>query len=163
MKSVTVSVLTGLALPLMLLGGCGEKAVNPPTEPADPVHALEVSPEATGSSKGRMGTGPASFVGRWASDVSLCAEARGNRRAVELTPIRFEGPDRSCHIFSIEETAGGYLAELQCRPEDPAHVERVHFAVADRVLTMTWLDRGQARQTGYKCTTLTDVAPVKAE
>ena len=163
MKSVAVSVLTCLALPLVLLGGCGERAVNPPTEPADPVQALEVTPEATGSSKGRMGTGPVSFVGRWASDVSLCAAPKGDRQPVELTPIRFEGPDRSCHIFSIEETAGGYLAELQCRADDPSHVERVHLAVADKVLTMTWLERGQARQTAYKCTSLTDVAPVKAE
>lgn len=163
MNSFAIPVLPGLALVAVLLAGCGDGGkVNPPTQPARPIEAPEVAPEATGSTKVRMGTGPASFVGRWASDVSLCAEPKGPRRPIELTAIRFEGPDRSCHIFSVEETASGYLAELQCRPEDPSHLESLHLTVADKVLTMTWQDRGQARQTAYRCTTLADLSPAKA-
>lgn len=158
-----ILVLSLLLAPIAGLGGCDRhKAVNPPTEPARAIDQPDVAPEASGSSGGRIaGTGPASFVGRWASDVSWCADPRGTNRPIEITPIRFEGYENSCHIFSVDQTATGYLATLQCESQGVAKQTRAHFAVAGQTLTLTYPDQGDAQVKLLKCTTLGDVAPTK--
>lgn len=162
-------LLVPLILALPLLAGCGKhKSVNPPTEPAQAINQPDVAPPATGSSGGGVaGTGPTSFVGRWASDVSWCANPQGAHRPVEITPIRFESSAKSCHIFTVDETANGYLATLQCRaqgqPDGPVHQERVSMSVAGQGLTLTYPDQGDARIKLLKCTTLADIAPTKVE
>lgn len=153
--------------PVAFVSGCGRhEAVNPPTEPAQAIDRPDVAPEATGSSGGGVpGTGPASFVGRWSRDVAWCANPQGDRRPVEITPIRFESPDRSCHIYSVDETANGYLAVLQCDAANPARQERVLLTVAGQTqtLTLTYPDEADARVSLHKCTTLADLAPTKVE
>lgn len=165
MTQTKIVVLSLLMASAALASGCNRKPeVNPPTEPAQAIDQPDVAPEATGSSGGRIaGTGPASFVGRWASDVSTCTGPEGPRRPIEITPIRFESADRSCHIYSVDQSATGYLAVLQCHADNPMRQERVHLTVVGKMLTLTWLDKGDARVTLHKCTTLADVAPTKVE
>ena len=148
---------------LMLVSACGENAgVNPPTEPAQ---AIE-TPEAPGrsvtpsSSTAPMlpGAGPTSFVGRWTADVSWCANPVGDHRPIEITPVRFEGYENSCHIYAIDETENGYAASLQCQSEGAAHNERVHMSVSGQVLTLDYLDRPGPAVRLLKCTTLTDTS-----
>ena len=163
MTFAKLAVLPLLIGGVALAGGCGrQQAVNPPTEPAQAINQPDVGPEATGSSGVRVaGAGPVSFVGRWTSDVSQCTGPQGLHRPLEITPIRFESADKSCHIFSIDETATGYLAMLQCQADDPERLERVHMSVVGKALTLTYLDRGKASVTLLKCTTLADVSPTR--
>jgi hypothetical protein len=167
MTAVKILVLSAAAVSLLASAGCGRsKAVNPPTEPAQGINQPDVAPAATGSMGGRVsGTGPTSFVGRWASDVAFCANPQGSNRPIEITPIRLETSDRSCHIATVDETATGYLAALQCRapgqPDGAMRQERVHFAVVGQTLTLTWPDQGDAQIKLLKCTTLADVASTK--
>ncbi|MBJ7485292.1 hypothetical protein [Brevundimonas sp.] len=147
---------------IMTLAACERAEVNPPTEPAAPLRDEDrIAPKATGSSDTRPpGTGPASFVGRWAADVSWCAAPQGERRPIEITPVRFEGYENSCHIASISETANGHQAALQCQSEGAARNERVQMTVVGDILALTWLDRGDTTVKLHKCTTLGEVAQV---
>ncbi|CAN5202589.1 hypothetical protein BH09PSE1_BH09PSE1_17260 [soil metagenome] len=168
MSGLKILVLSALILPLAV-GGCGRsKALNPPTEPAQAIDQPDVAPPATGSSGGGVaGTGPISFVGRWTADVSQCANPQGTNRPIQITPIRFETSDKSCHIYSVDETANGYLAVLKCRPQGQPqgveHQERVHLSVVGQTLTLGYPDQGGAQVKLLKCTTLTDVAPTKVD
>lgn len=64
-----------VALPALLLASCDERIqVNPPTDPAPSVEAPDSpsspAPGSPGASSPLPGTGPASFVGRWAANAS---------------------------------------------------------------------------------------------
>lgn len=157
------------AFAAIALPGCGENGgVNPPTEPAQAVATPEAptgSPPPSDSMAPMLpGAGPTSFVGRWTPDVSWCAAPNGAQRPIEITPIRFEAPDASCHIYAIDETAAGYAATLQCQPpgqagsQAPIRTERIQMAVSGQVLTLHYLDRGVTGRVErlLKCTTLTD-------
>lgn len=163
MTFAKIALAALLICPIALVAGCERhQAVNPPTEPAEAINQPDVAPKATGSSGGGVaGTGPTSFVGRWTSDVSWCTGPQGARRPIEITPIRFEAPDKSCHIYSVDQSATGYLAVLQCDATDPTRQERVHMSVVGQSLTLTYPDRADARVTLLKCTTLADIAPTK--
>lgn len=154
-----------------LVSGCGEGGrVNPPTEPAQAVATPEApmgSPSPSDSMAPMMpGAGPTSFVGRWTPDVSWCAAPNGVQTPIEITPIRFEAPDASCHIYAIDETAAGYAATLQCQPrgqisgQAQTTTERVQMAVSGQVLTLHYLDRGVSGRVErlLKCTTLTETS-----
>ncbi|CAN5388984.1 hypothetical protein BH10PSE1_BH10PSE1_15470 [soil metagenome] len=169
MAQMKTVVLFALVLPALALAGCGQgKKLNPPTEPAQAIDQPDVAPPATGSSGGGVaGTGPVSFVGRWAADVSWCANTNGENRPIEITPIRFETSQKSCHIYSVDETANGYLTVLQCRPAGQSRgapqQERVQLSVVGQMLTLTWPDQGGAQVKLLKCTTLADIAPTKVD
>ena len=151
-----------LSVVLLLLAACEDKTkVNAATDPAaavDPA-GLAAGPPTGSSDTRAAGTGPVSFVGRWAADVSWCANPQGANRPIEITPVRFEGVENSCHIFNVDQTATGYLATLKCQSEGGVHDERVHMSVAAQTLTLTYPDRGNQQVKLLKCTTLGDVAP----
>lgn len=159
MSRSKILVVTALVVPLLALAGCGRSdAVNPPTQPAEGINQPDVPAAATGSAGGRVpGTGPASFVGRWAADVAWCANPQGAHRPVEITPIRFEGYENSCHIVTVDETATGYLATLRCEAEGVTRPERVHFTVVGQTLTLTYPGQNDTQVKLTKCTTLNDV------
>jgi hypothetical protein len=163
MSGLKVLVLSVLVAPMLGLAACGRhESVNPPTQPAEGINQPDVPAAATGSTGGRVpGTGPASFVGRWAADVSWCVNPQGAHRPVEITPIRFEGYENSCHIATVDETATGYLATLQCQAEGATRTDRVHMSVTGQILTLTYPDQDDAQVKLTKCTTLADVAPTK--
>ena len=85
-------------------------------------------------------------------------QPQGERRPIQITPVRFEGYENSCHIASIDETANGYQAALQCQSEGQARNERVQMTVAGDILAVTWLDRGDTTVKLHKCTTLLETA-----
>ena len=168
-------LMTALLPAMLLVSGCGEGGgVNPPTEPAQAVATPEApmgSPPPGDSMAPMMpGAGPASFVGRWTSDVSWCAAPNGAQTPIEITPVRFEAPDASCHIYAIDETETGYAATLQCQPRSPpgsqaaasspTRTERVQMTVSGQVLTLHYLERGVTGRVErlLKCTTLTDAS-----
>lgn len=151
------------AAPLMLivaattaLAACGQESVNPPTEPARPADGAPSAPPAPepGVTPTLPGTGPASFVGRWAANVAWCATPNGAERPIEITPTRFEGYENSCAIERVDQTATGYDAALVCQSEGMTNRERVRMAVAGQTLNLTYLDRDGARVQLTKCTTL---------
>jgi predicted small lipoprotein YifL len=145
-------------LVILAVAGCGEAApVNPPTEPAAPVTAPDpAAPADTGTVSMVPGRGPTSFVGRWAADVSWCANTQGPERPIEITPTRFEGYENSCSIGAVDQVADGYVATLACVAEGMSSQERVKLSVADGVLRLTWLDRGVGAVALRKCTTLAE-------
>jgi hypothetical protein len=156
-----------LVVPMMLLAACGERRVNPPTEPAKAITSPTVD-GATDTAADSMaplmpGTGPTSFIGRWSIDPALCAAAQGERRPIEFTTTRFEGYGDGCDIAQIDQITGGYQATLSCPAGAGRHVERVQMAVVGQTLELAWVDRpgpgGSARLSKLlKCTTLTDTA-----
>jgi predicted small lipoprotein YifL len=158
---MTITART-LALPVLVLAlsGCGESGpVNPPTEPAAPVEGQDPAvPPARGQTSMLPGRGAASFVGRWAADVSWCAAPQGERRPIEITATRFLGYENTCDIAAVEEVADGYVATLACVSEGEGRSERVRFQVTQDVMRLTWLDRGVDAVTLKKCTTLEDTA-----
>lgn len=104
------------------------------------------------------GRGAASFVGRWAADVSWCAAPQGERRPIEITSTRFEGYENACAIAAVDEVADGYVATLACVSEGEARSERVRFQVTQDVMRLSYLDRAGDPVTLRKCTTLEDTA-----
>jgi hypothetical protein len=143
------------------LAGCGRgEGANPPTEPADPLTTPEATAPAAGPASDPVmpGTGPASFVGRWAADARWCANTQGAERAVVITPFRFEGYENACDLADVAQVAGGYEARLQCVAEGQARTERARFTVSGQTLDIAWLDRNQ-RTRLLKCTTLADPGP----
>ena len=149
-----------LLLAATAVSACGEaRTVNPPTEPAEPVEAIDpAAPADDGTVSMVPGRGPASFVGRWAADVSWCADPQGDARPIEITATRFEGYENSCAIGAIDQVADGYVATLACVAEGMSSEERVKMSVTDEVLRLTYLDRGGDPVTLRKCTTLADTA-----
>ena len=155
MTRICLSLLAVLAV-----AACGPGEPNPPTEPAEPVDTPEaavdpaVPPPGGGSTL--PGTGPRSFVGRWAADVSWCPNTTGPERPIEITTTRFEGYENSCAIASINQIADGYEAALTCTAEGAVSNERVRMNVMGQSLRLTWLNRDNAVVALTKCTTLED-------
>ena len=146
---------------LFAVAACGPAEPNPPTEPAEPIDtsAAAAPPPAArpaGAGATLPGTGPRSFVGRWAADVSWCPNTTGPERPIEITTTRFEGYENSCAIGSVDQIANGYEAALTCTAEGATSTERVRMAVSGQTMRLTWLDRDNAVVTLTKCTTLED-------
>ena len=147
-------------LVVFAVAACGSEQANPPTAPAEPVDTPEAAAPAAapppGAGSTLPGTGPRSFVGRWAADVSWCPNVTGPQQPIEITATRFEGYENSCAIASIDQVADGYEAGLTCTAEGSVSSERVRMSVADQTLRLTWLNRDNAVVTLTKCTTLED-------
>lgn len=151
-------------LALTLLGACGRGAsVNPPTEPAQPIEAVDPGASTENGTVSMMpGRGPTSFVGRWAAEVAWCAAPQGAERPIEIAPTRFEGYENSCAIAAVDQIVDGYVATLACTSEGTMASERVRFQVTGDVMRLTYLDRGGGAVTLRKCTTLEDTATTPA-
>lgn len=137
-----------LAFATVIAGAaCDRHAVNPPTEPADPIATPEASaapPVPPPGVGGLMqGAGPATFVGRWAVRADGCATT-GEGRPIALSTTRFEGYENSCAIVSLGQTPDGYEAALACDAEGTTARERVRLSVQGDALRLTWLDRDDA-------------------
>ena len=143
-----------------LVTACGETAsVNPPTEPAQPIDVQDSqTPPGRGQTSMLPGRGAASFVDRWAAEVSWCAAPQDERRPIEITSTRFEGYENNCSIAAVDEVADGYVATLACVSEGTARSERVRFQVAGDVMRLRYLNRGGEPVTLKKCTTMSDRA-----
>ncbi len=151
----------------MLLAGCDRSQVNPPTEPAKAITSpiVDATADAPSDSMAPLmpGTGPTSFIGRWSADPALCAAPQGDRRPLEITTTRFEGPEGGCDIAHIDQVTGGYQATLSCPAPAGGHVERVQMSVVGQTLDLAYVDRrhpdGTPRSVKLlKCTTLTDTS-----
>jgi len=162
-----MSNLRPALLALLLVAGCGSEKTNSPTDPARPIDTPEAAapPSAPPPGVGTVmpGSGPESFVGRWAADVAWCPNATGPERPIEITSTRFEGYENSCAISSITQIEGGYDAALVCEAEGIRSQERVRMAVKGQSMRLTWLNRDRAVVSLAKCTTLTDTAQTGPE
>ncbi|RZJ86689.1 MAG: hypothetical protein EON88_24205 [Brevundimonas sp.] len=142
------------------LTACGQQTdVNPPTEPA----AALTTPEAlqpvenAGPSVSLPGTGPASFVGRWAADPRQCPDGQVPDQAITITPYAFQGYENRCDLMRIDELPGGYEVALRCQSEGRMTQERARFASTGPTLDILWLDRpGRPATKLLRCTTLAD-------
>jgi hypothetical protein len=176
MKAVLILAPLILA-PLILLAACGEKRVNPPTEPARAITSpvVDGATDAPSDSMAPLmpGTGPTSFIGRWSADPAWCAESPESgtsgsppltvRRPIEITTMRFEGYRNGCDIAHIDQVTGGYQASLSCPMNGGVHAERVQMSVVGQTLDLVYVDQlgpdGTPRSVKLlKCTTLTDTA-----
>lgn len=144
-----------LLLSVLALAGCGQSETNPPTEPAAPIDTPEAEappptpPPGVGSIM--PGSGPQTFVGRWAANASWCANPQGAQRPIEITTTRFEGYENSCGILSISQVADGYQASLACAAEGVTSNERIRMAVQGESMRLTWLNRNDAVVTLVRC------------
>lgn len=145
---------------VLALAACGSGETNPPTEPAAPIDTPDAAaPPAApppGLGPSLPGGGPRNFVGRWAADVSWCANTSGAERPIEITTTRFEGYENSCAIDDIQQVSDGYEADLTCMAEGSAARERVRMSVTGQAMRLTWLNRDNALINLTKCTTLED-------
>lgn len=136
--------------PLIALGlaACGQAEVNPPTEPASPITTPEAqAPPPTpppGVGTVMPGSGPQTFVGRWAANTAWCANVQGPERPIAITATRFEGYENSCDITAITQVADGYEASLACTAEGQTANERIRMAVQGAGMRLTWLNRNDA-------------------
>ena len=148
---------------VLTLAGCGPGEPNPPTEPATSFDTGEAAaaPVAPPPGVGSVlpGTGPRSFVGRWAADVAWCPNTTGPQRPIEITTTRFEGYENSCALTSIDQVADGYVVALACTAEGVESAERLKMTVSDQTMRLTWLDRDEVVVSLTKCTTLADTPP----
>lgn len=146
------SALLPLCVLVIVLGACGDRDVNPPTEPARPLQTPESRQvvEARGPSS-LASRGPRSFVGVWSSNPGWCSAPPGATQGpVRITPLRYEASQKVCDLAEIRETPGGYVATLAC---GSAARERVHMATVGDVLTVTYIDRNMATQKLARCPT----------
>ncbi|NJC40010.1 hypothetical protein GGQ87_000268 [Brevundimonas alba] len=155
MNRLHLSLLAGLAL-----AACGPGEPNPPTEPAEAIATPEAAAPAGAPPPGAgsilPGTGPRSFVGRWAADVSWCPNTSGPQRPIEINVTRFEGYENSCAIGEVDQIVDGYEVALTCTAEGMVSSERIRMAVSGQTMRLTWLNRDNAVVTLTKCTTLED-------
>ncbi|RZJ02621.1 MAG: hypothetical protein EON89_14570 [Brevundimonas sp.] len=157
--------MTRLTALLMLctLAACGRSQTNAPTDPADPIDTsvadTATPPPAPGVGSVMPGTGPQSFVGRWAADVSWCPNTQGAERPIEITPTRLEGAENSCAIGEVDQVADGYVLALTCASEGRTTGERVRVSASGQTLRLTWLERDGVSVQLIKCTTLGDTTP----
>lgn len=144
-----------IILSALTLAACGRSEVNPPTEPAAPIVTPEsqAPPAAPPPGVGSImpGSGPQTFVGRWAADPAWCANATGAERPIEITPTRFEGYENSCGIVSINQVSDGYEASLACAAEGQTSSERIRMAVQGEAMRLTWLNRNNAVVSLVRC------------
>lgn len=141
--------LRNLAFAALLAGAaCDRQAVNPPTEPADPIATpgADAAPAAPPPGVGGLmqGAGPATFVGRWAARADWCASVAGERRPIILSTTRLDGYENSCALVTLDQVADGYEAALACQAEGTVSRERVRLSVQGDALRLTWLDRNDA-------------------
>ena len=149
--------VAAIALSFGLLACGRQEAVNPPTEPAAPVRSPEAVQPPTSSVPSAAGTGPVSFIGRWATEARWCPEGQTPDRAVVLTPFTYQAGEARCDLVQIDEVAGGYQAQIACRGQAGVTQERARFSSSGPTLEITWLDRaGQPSARLLKCTTLAD-------
>jgi hypothetical protein len=130
------------------LAACGPSDVNPPTAPAPAINTAEAqAPPPTpppGVGTVMPGSGPQTFVGRWAANLTWCANPGGDAQPIAITTTRFEGYENSCDIRSISQVADGYEVVLACAAEGQTSSERVRLAVQGDVMRLTWLNRNDA-------------------
>lgn len=140
---------------VLMLAACGRSETNPPTDPAAAITTpeAEAPPPAPPPGVGSImpGSGPQTFVGRWAANVAWCASPRGLERPIEITPTRFEGYENSCAIASITQLADGYQAALTCVAEGQTYSEEIRMAVHGEGMRLTWLNRDNAVTSLARC------------
>lgn len=142
-------------LSVLMLAACGQSETNPPTDPAAPIDTPEAQappptpPPGVGSIM--PGSGPQSFVGRWAANAAWCSNTQGAERPIEITTLRFEGYENSCGILSITQVADGYEAALACASEGQTASERIRMAVHGDGMRLTWLNRNNAVVSLARC------------
>lgn len=140
---------------VLILAACGPSETNPPTEPAAAINTAEAEaplptpPPGVGSIM--PGSGPRTFVGRWAANTAWCANPRGAERPIEISTTRFEGYENSCGILSISQVSDGYEAALACAAEGETTTERIRMAVQGDSLRLTWLNRNNAVVSLARC------------
>lgn len=158
-----MSVKRLAVLSLLALAGCGPSDTNPPTEPAAPVDTPEAEappptpPPGVGSIM--PGSGPQTFVGRWAADAAWCGNTQGAERPIEITTTRFQGYENSCVIQSIRQLSDGYQASLVCTAEGQTSNEGVRMAVHGDSMRLTWLSRNDAVVTLTRCAATPEAVP----
>jgi hypothetical protein len=137
-----------ILLSALALAACGPAETNPPTDPAEPIDTPAASAPQPAPPPGvgpiMPGSGPQTFVGRWAADAAWCANPQGAERPIEITTTRFEGYENSCAITSVDEVADGYQAGLSCEAEGQTSTERVRMSVQGESLRLSWPDRNGA-------------------
>lgn len=142
-------------LSVLALAGCGPSGTNSPTEPAAPIDTPEAeAPPATpppGVGSIMPGSGPQTFVGRWATNAAWCGNTQGGERPIEITTTRFESYENSCDILSISQVSDGYEASLACAAEGQTANERVRMAAHGDAMRLTWLNRNNAVVTLTRC------------
>ncbi|HWQ88327.1 hypothetical protein [Brevundimonas sp.] len=147
----------------LALVACGRSETNPPTDPAAPINTAEAEAPAPTPPPGvgsiMPGSGPQTFVGRWAANVRWCANPRGAERPIEISTTRFEGYENSCGILSISQVADGYEAALACAAEGQTSNERVRMAVQGDAMRLTWLNRNGAAVSLVRCPAPEAAAP----
>lgn len=153
-------------LSVLALAGCGQSETNLPTDPAAPIDTpeAEAPPPAPPPGVGSImpGSGPQTFVGRWAANAAWCANAQGAERPIEITTTRFEGYENSCDIRSIRQVSDGYQASLVCTAEGQTSNEGVRMAVQGDSMRLTWLNRNNAVATLARCPAPPETAPETA-
>jgi len=137
------------------LAACGQSETNSPTDPAAPIDTPEAEAPAPAPPPGvgsiMPGSGPQTFVGRWAANAAWCANPQGPERPIEITTTRFEGYENSCGILSISQVADGYEAALACASEGQTSSERIRMAVQGEGMRLTWLNRNSAVISLVRC------------
>lgn len=151
-----------LFLSVLALAACGQSEINPPTEPARPIETPEAkAPPPTpppGMGSILPGSGPQTFVGRWAANAAWCGNLQGAERPIEITTTRFEGYENRCDIVSIRQVPDGYETSLACIAAGQTANERVRMAVQGEALRLTWLDRNSAEVRLVQCPPLAAAA-----
>jgi len=144
-----------VVLAVLTLAACGPAERNAPTDPAGPIDTPEADappptpPPGVGSIM--PGSGPQTFVGRWAANAAWCTNPQGPERPIEITTTRFEGYENSCGIQSITQVADGYEAALTCQAEGQTSDERIRMAVQGESMRLTWLNRNNAVISLVRC------------
>lgn len=151
---------------ILALAACGPAEINSPTNPARPIQTAEAEAPAPTPPPGvgsiMPGSGPQTFVGRWAAQTGWCANPRGAARPIEISTTRFEGYENSCGIVSVSQVADGYEATLACAAEGRTSSERVRLAVQGDSLRLTWLNRNSAVVSLARCPTPAQPKPTGA-
>lgn len=144
-------------LAALALAACGQSEINPPTEPATAITTPEAEAPAPTPPPGvgsiMPGSGPQTFVGRWAANTGWCANPAGAERPIRITASRFEGYENSCDITNIRQLTDGYEAALTCLGEGQTSNERVRLSVQGDAMRLTWLNRNDAAVSLVRCPT----------
>ena len=85
---------------------------------------------------------PAAYVGRWAADLTWCANTIGPERPIQITETQFQGYENTCEITERQAADDGWTATFVCQAEGQVSTHPVRIVANGTRLAITWIDEG---------------------
>ncbi len=139
--------LAAIALPMLLLAGCGGGSA-PPAPAAVSSEAAVAAPAApTQAAAPAADDALAPLVGTWALDASQC-----DKQVLKISKARFEGADTGCDITTFTDNGDGtFVADMSCAGAQEKVQMRPIFGPTGEGIDLVYLNRDNLKSEVFRC------------